>query len=159
MSTQDFFSVPRKLQGQSLLFNLSSCLDSPFLFFSFLGSCYLLKYDLHSLTDIFLCPFFLDLCLTVSFSLFSVRVQPKDGQTKSNPSKRHRERLNSELDMIASLLPYDQSVLSKLDKLSILRLSVSFLRTKSYFQGKRSDKRIDHPPLRDTLTLASNRMR
>ncbi|XP_065606995.1 aryl hydrocarbon receptor-like [Cyrtonyx montezumae] len=64
---------------------------------------------------------------------------PAPEGVKSSPSKRHRDRLNEELNKLTGLLPFPEDVCTRFDKLSSLRLAVGYLKVKNYLMAVGTD--------------------
>ncbi|XP_072198588.1 aryl hydrocarbon receptor-like [Excalfactoria chinensis] len=68
----------------------------------------------------------------------SPKPPPPEG-VKSSPSKRHRARLNEELNKLTGLLPFPEDVCTRFDKLSTLQLAVGYLKVKNYLMAVGTD--------------------
>lgn len=78
--------------------------------------------------------FKIKLILFVFIYLFAIS---RNGIDKGlSPSKRHREKLNSVMSELCELLPLPEDVKSGLDRLSILKLTVSFFNTQNLMISK-----------------------
>ena len=60
-------------------------------------------------------------------------------------SRRHREKINATLEELGGLLPLPEESRSKLDKLTVLKLSVSFFQTHNYLQSGKYNSTVCTP--------------